>query len=238
MDNLGDLDRDLCFSLWFEKIRQGSRYQVLWQLASTNTDITYLELSTKRSGNRITLRYTKQENQVSQNIHFDLDSTIEDGQWHYLLLCLDYPDITLYLDGVGMRRTIPKPLFDDNPNSSNAELRLGSPYSRESNRFVGNMGQVYLFQGANLTTDHIQCLTSCGQLLQFPSSPSPSIVGSLDKWRRTLILTGDETTAFYEAALQAVYFKAYGAASATVTFQVRGSSIVYYCCTDRSVSCD
>ena len=219
VDSLSSLDDDLCVSLWFMKNGQDAKYEVLWQLASTVTGKLYLQLSTRRNGQRITLTYLKNANRVSQNVHFDLSSTVDDRQWHYLLVCVNYPTVTMNLDGVFVTRTTSKPLFDDNPNHTNAEMRLGSSLISDRYRFVGSMGHVYLMQGANLINDEIQCLISCGQMLQFSSRPP--ILARLDKWQRTLTLEGNETARFYGQALMTVEYKTYGPASSSIAIQVR-----------------
>ena len=232
VDQLGDLDKKISISVWFKKTRQSSK-QVIFQLASKTTGKRYLELSIRRRGFKITVSYLKRANKVTQNIHFDLGFTVEDGQWYHLLSYFDYPNVILYLNGTRMQQTTSKAVFDDHPDSSNAEMRLGSAYPGQSNSFIGHIGHVYLIQGVNLTSNDIQCLISCGQWLQFSSSDNP-IVGSLDRWKRTLTLTGDDTRSYYESALQTVKYKAYGPSRATVTLQVRTTflcHIVSHCVT-------
>lgn len=172
------------------------------------------------------------ETQVALSFYYNqtqLPSGIRDNQWHFISLTVDFPSITLVIDGVqyqptrgnyrnqfqstvnfnrisGVNYTMPAPILVKSATLINSIVaRIGGSIRTNNFALFGEMRQLVL---SNVVDNAMYaCLASCNNLIGVdPSRSFPNIVTFYNPVTRTFDFTGPANAAVYTMVLQSLIY--------------------------------
>ena len=174
--------------------------------------------------------------QVALSFYYDtavFPSGLRDGRWHFVTLNIDYPSVTLVIDGYVYRPTrgnyrdsfrstvnlpqdgtmyeMPAPILTKSTSQIDSIVgRIGGSARGDRFSMGGQMRQLSLTD--IITTDTFNCLASCNNRI-FPS-PSFSVVSSFttlyNPVARVLSFSGSLTPAVYTQFMQSLVYSSNG----------------------------
>ena len=229
-------------SLWLRiEVASGSSYIVSFELGRSRYFSMY-----DISQTRMTFYYFRDpipgrsptsddgyDTQVALSFFYNrtqLPNGLRDNQWHFLSLTIDFPSVTLRVDGVeyqptqgnyrnqfqtqvnlnrisGTNYSMPAPILVKSPAQMDSIVaRIGGSIRGNNFGMFGEMRQLVL---SNVITDNIYaCLASCNNIIGVdPSQSFPEFVTFYNPVTRTFDFTGPANAARYTLLLQSlIYF--------------------------------
>ena len=141
-------------------------------------------------------------------------SQVCDNEWHHYAVSVNFPDVTLYIDGQAFKDTLTSgdnsnhgtsnpEIVDDWPLHSvrgvNTTLVVGACWegrdSKMSHHFKGYLAGLSVLRGRNENPDVLSCLHRCKEGLQLPPSDTldPGTDVSVNSEATTVLIEGKDS---------------------------------------------
>lgn len=139
-----------------------------------------------------------------------------DNQWHHFSVSLDFPDVTLYVDGQRFKNTSSNPeIVDDWPLHSvrgvKTTLVVGACWegrdSKMNFHFKGYLAGLSVLRGQNEKPQVLSCLHQCKEGLQLPPPDSldPGTDVSINSESTAVLIEGRDTIDVEDILSQITY---------------------------------